>query len=141
MVFGAHAGEGAAREAAHIADSLSALELHNPSAKPLLEPLDLADIRNSLKSLMWRHCGVRRDGDGLREAAENVEQWCRYVLGRQFADPLGWELQNMLCLSRLMIRAALAREETRGSHFRTDFPRTDDERWHRHLTFRKAEEG
>jgi L-aspartate oxidase len=140
MVYGAHAGEGAAREAARIADSYSALELHNPSAKPLLEPLDLADIRNSLKSLMWRHCGVRRDGDGLREAAENVEQWCRYVLQRQFADPLGWELQNMLCLSRLMIRAALAREETRGSHFRTDFPRTDDEHWHRHLTFRRAEE-
>jgi L-aspartate oxidase len=114
--------------------------LYHPSAKTPLEPLDLADIRNSLKSLMWRYCGVRREADGLREAAGNIEQWCRYVLPRYFSDPSGWELQNMLCLARLMMRAALAREESRGSHFRSDFPQVDDQHWKRHLTFRRSEE-
>jgi L-aspartate oxidase len=99
--------------------------------------LDLADIRNSLKSLMWRNCGVRREADGLIEAAENVDRWCRYVLPRQFADPTGWELQNMLLLARLMVRAAQARQESRGSHYRTDFPGVDDEQWNRHLTERR----
>jgi L-aspartate oxidase len=115
--------------------------LENPSTRPPTEPLDLADIRNSLKSLMWRNCGVRRDGDGLREAAENVDHWCRYALARQFSDPHGWELQNMLCLARLMIGAALRREETRGSHFRTDFPQRDDEHWNRHQVFNRRQEG
>ncbi len=63
--------------------------------------------------------------------------WCRYVLPRQFADPTGWELQNMLCVGRLMIEAALGREETRGAQFRIDFPQTDEIHWHRHITFRR----
>ena len=54
-------------------------------------------------------------GDQLAEAAENIDRWCRYVLPRQFADPAGWELQNMLTNARLMIAAALSREETRAA--------------------------
>ena len=100
------------------------------------EPLDLADIRNSLKSLMWRACGVRRDAARLHDAPEDIDQWCSYVLPRQFTDPKGWELQNMLTIARLMIRAALEREESRGVHVRTDFPNVDDARWQRHLAFR-----
>ena len=44
------------------------------------------------------------------------------MLARQFTDPDGWELQNMLTVARLMVEAALAREESRGVHLRTDFP-------------------
>ena len=83
--------------------------------------MNLADIRNSLQSLMWRNVGVRRDAEGLAEAVENIDHWCRYVLPRQFADPAGWELQNMLCVARLMIEAGIEREETRGAHFRARF--------------------
>jgi len=140
LVYGAHTGEGASQKAATINDSLTAPNLQNPPAKAPHEPLNLTDIRNSLKSLMWRNCGVRRDAEGLREAVENVDHWCRYVLPRQFADPSGWELQNMLCLSRLMLQAALRRQETRGSHFRTDFPRTDDEHWRGHISYHRAQE-
>lgn len=141
LVYGARAGEGASHEAAKIRDTFSALRLQNSSVKPSTEPLDLADIRNSLKSLMWRNCGVRRDAEGLHEAAENMDRWCRYVLPRQFADPHGWELQNMLCFGRLIIEAALKRQETRGSHFRTDFPSVDDAQWCRHLTFHRSSSG
>lgn len=139
LVFGTHAGEGASEQAATMSDNFSALVLENPSARPSTEPLDLADIRNSLKSLMWRNCGVRRDADGLQEAAENIDRWCRYVLPRQFSDPSGWELQNMLELARLIIRSALARQETRGSHYRTDYPGSDDQNWQRHSVFRRAD--
>ncbi len=41
----------------------------------------------------------------------------------------------MLLVARLMIAAALQREETRGVHVRTDFPATDDEHWQRHISF------
>ncbi len=62
LVYGAHAGEGASRAAAEIEDDYRALPLENPAIEAEAgEPLDLADIRNSLKSLMWRSAGVRRD--------------------------------------------------------------------------------
>jgi len=137
MVYGMHAGEGASAEASKIGDSFCAPLLENPAAKPITEPLDLADIRNSLKSLMWRNCGVRRDAEGLREAAESIQHWSRYVLPRQFSSPVGWELQNMRCAAHLIIAGATARQETRGSHFRTDFPETDDAHWNRHMTYRR----
>jgi L-aspartate oxidase len=140
LVYGAHVGEGAGRAAAATSDSFHALALENPRSEPCRQPLDLGDIRNALKALMWRNMGVRRDAEGLGEARENIEQWCRYVLAYQFARPSGWELQNMLCVARLMIHAALARTETRGCHVRTDFPKRDDEHWTRHITFRRGEE-
>jgi len=59
------------------------------------------------------------------------------VLADQFFDPGGWELQNMLCVGRLMIEAALERQETRGCHVRMDFPETD-ESWCRRIRFVKA---
>jgi L-aspartate oxidase len=135
LVFGAHAGAGASRAAAAIADDYRALPLENRRPEEAGEPLDLTDIRNSLKSLLWRAAGVRRDQERLEEARETVDHWCRYVLARQFADPAGWELQNMLVVARLIIRGALERRETRGVHFRTDYPETDDQHWRRHLTF------
>ena len=109
LVYGAHAGAGAARAAATIRDDFRALPLVNPPLDDGSEPLDLADIRNSLKSLMWRSAGVRRDSEHLLEAAESIDRWCGYVLARQFSDTDGWELQNMLTVARLVIEAALAR--------------------------------
>ena len=89
---------------------------------------------------MWRSAGVRRDREQLAEAAETIDRWCRYVLARQFADADGWELQNMLTVARIMIAAALEREETRGVHLRTDFPERDDAHWKRRITFRRADD-
>ena len=99
--------------------------------------LDLGDIRNSLRALMWRHVGVERTEASLRDALEAVEGWCRYVLPRQFADPPGWQLQNMLEVARLMIHAAIDRRETRGVHYRADHPATSDA-WRRHIAWRRG---
>jgi L-aspartate oxidase len=133
LVYGAHAGRGASAAALEATDSYRALPLENPPVEPPVEPLDLADIRNSLRSLMWRSCGVRRNGPQLAEAAQTIRRWCRYVLSRQLTDPHGWELQNMLTVASLMVDSALAREESRGVHLRTDFPGTDDAKWRRHI--------
>lgn len=137
LVYGAHAGAGAAAVARQIPDDFRGLPLENARLEDTDEALDLADIRNSLKSQMWRSVGIRRDEAGMREAQENVDRWRRYVLGRQFIDPDGWQLQNMLIVARIMIAAALARQETRGVHLRSDFPHTDDLHWNRHLCFRR----
>jgi L-aspartate oxidase len=140
LVFGRRAGEGASRDALEMPDGYEVLPIENPIIRtPDEPPLDLTDIRNSLTSLMWRACGVRRTASQLAEAAATIDQWQRYVLPRQFDRPSGWELQNMLILARVMIDAALRREESRGVHFRSDFPATDDERWQKHLTFARTQ--
>src|SRR6185437_10069369 len=76
-------------------------------------------------ALLWRRMGITRDAAGLGEAAERVDQWSRYILPLEFDDVTGWTLQNMLIVARLMIAAATARRESRGVHFRRDFPQPD----------------
>jgi L-aspartate oxidase len=137
LVYGAYAGEGASRAAGEINDSFRAPAIENEKTEVATEPLNMADIRNSLKSLMWRDAGVRREAETLTDARESIDHWSRYVLVRQFADPSGWELQNMLCVARLMVEAALTRQESRGAHMRNDYPKLDDEHWQRHQCFRR----
>ncbi|MFQ5862244.1 MAG: L-aspartate oxidase [Candidatus Brocadiales bacterium] len=98
--------------------------------------LNLGDIRYALKSLMWRGVGVERDEKHLRDAVEEIGHWSEYVMDKEFHTPYGWELQNMLLLSRLITGSAQERKETRGVHYRSDFPSRDDKHWKRHITVR-----
>ncbi|MCL2709849.1 MAG: L-aspartate oxidase [Planctomycetaceae bacterium] len=81
---------------------------------------DIHDLRDALKSLLWRKAGVVRTEEGLRSALENAKQWSSYVFSRQFQATEGWELQNMLTVARLVLEAALNRRETCGAHTRCD---------------------
>jgi L-aspartate oxidase len=134
LVFGAACGRGAAESAAKVPDTFTALPLGNRFGPEPAEPLDVADVTNSLRSLMVRHMGIVRERGGLQEAAHDVAFWCRYALAREFDARGGWELQNLLTVARLMIGSAQLREESRGVHFRSDFPQRDDAHWQRHLT-------
>jgi L-aspartate oxidase len=135
LVFGSRCGRGAAAAAGQLPDTLTALPLASRFAPDDDgTALDVADITNSLRSLMVRQMGVVRDRAGLAQARDDVAFWCRYVLAREFDARPGWELQNLLTIARLMIDAALAREESRGVHFRSDFPQPDDARWKRNLS-------
>jgi L-aspartate oxidase len=129
LVFGARCGEGASAAAQNEPNRYEAIPLENAPAPPPGEQLDLQDIRNSLKSLVWRAAGVRRNAGGLRDAARTIDGWQRYALTQQFSHASGWELQNMLTVARVVIGAALRREESRGVHLRTDFPGQDDARF------------
>jgi L-aspartate oxidase len=82
--------------------------------------INISDITYSLKSLMWREMGLERNGAGLADAGERLAFWSRAVGDLAPPEPAAWELQNMLLLARLATHAALAREESRGVHFRTD---------------------
>ena len=140
LVYGASCGRGAMRALEANSRPLQALPLHytvrddDPD-----DHLDVADLTSSLRSLMVRKMGIVRDRARLDEARRDVDFWCRYVLGREFDNRQGWELQNLLTVARLMIDAATTREESRGTHFRSDFPQRDDNAWgHRHVESQPA---
>lgn len=141
LVYGAHAGESAAAAAIEEPDSFSAIPLQNDPLPPHEAPLDLSDIRNSLKSLMWMRAGVWRDSEGLLEAAESIAAWRRYVLTRQLITPDGWELQNLLQVADLMIRSAAERTESRGVHLRSDFDEPNDAQWRRRVLLHREPGG
>jgi L-aspartate oxidase len=88
--------------------------------------LDLEDVERSLRSAMWKNVGIERAGPRLAGAIEMITFWGRYTLDKVFDEPRGWQIQNMLLVAHLIAQSALAREESRGCHWRADFPDRDD---------------
>jgi L-aspartate oxidase len=143
LAFGARAGLDAAQAARQETVQFPRNLEHkvNPSVRT---ELDVNDVQSSLRSVMWRNVGIERTGDRLEETREIVAFWSRYVMDKTF-DPatvsrdaaiVGWELQNMLTVCSLITAAALARTESRGAHYRLDFPDRDDAHWRLHLLWR-----
>ncbi|MEK7485083.1 MAG: L-aspartate oxidase, partial [Planctomycetota bacterium] len=96
---------------------------------------------NSIRSLMWHNIGILRNQELLQKALNTLDQWANYILPIEFQDSRGWELQNMLITARLMTYSALKREESRGVHFRDDFPkRNPAQDYHHTEILRSAEE-
>jgi L-aspartate oxidase len=109
-----------------------------PDALALSVPADASTPppdRASLQALMWDKVGIVRDGTGLSLAARQLAGW-RAALAAPNDRP-SHELANMLLAGSMMAEAALLREESRGAHYRTDFPHPRDE-WKRHITFRRG---
>ena len=126
LVFGTSCGRGAAEAAQKMPDTFVVPPLRADFHPDNAGHLDVVDLTNSLRSLMVRRMGITRDRGGLQDAEKTVAFWCRYVLRREFHARAGWELQNLVTVARLMIWSALQRTESRGVHFRSDFPTRDD---------------
>jgi L-aspartate oxidase len=132
LVFGRRCALTAADSLREMPEALSVHALQGLPQEPAYGNLNLTDVENSLKSVMWRDVGVVRDGEELDEALEMISFWCRYVMDKEFQDPQGWQLQNMLIVSRLIAMSARQREESRGVHYRSDFPDRSPS-WQRHI--------
>jgi L-aspartate oxidase len=127
LVFGARAaaalGEPAAPGVLPSVDPEPVPVGPNPSREAVEAP---PFRRAALQELMWSHAGIERDGPGLRHAAGVLALWAANRAARH--DPLdvaAVEDLGMLDLARALVHAALAREESRGAHHRTDHPETD----------------
>lgn len=120
LVMGAIAGQHAARRSAD--SPLTPIPIVSDIRPSAAAELDLEDVRSSLRSAMWKNVGLVRDGTRLADATEMFDFWGRYTLDKIFDTPDGWEVQNMLLIGAIIAKAALWREESRGTHLRTDKP-------------------
>lgn len=147
LVFGARAGIDAATEAKK-QDVQFPQNLEHRIEKSTKTELDIADVKSSLRSIMWRNVGIERTGDRLTETREIIAFWSRYVMDKTFlpneGSPeqaiAGWELQNMLAACFLIASGAYTRTESRGAHYRLDYPQRDDAHWRLHLLWKRPME-
>lgn len=92
-------------------------------------PVPVEATINEIRDLMWKHAGIVRDGKGLKQVIQRLEQ-IRESISRPHTRR-EFEGRNLQLAGLLVARSALAREESRGAHYRTDFPDRND------LKFRK----
>jgi len=125
LVLGERAGRAAAAEPAERFEG--ELEYAGERTAPETQA-DVADLRKSLVSRMWRQAGVLRDAEGLEDTAEAIELWRRFTSRVRWSKRTAFELENLLLLGALVAGAARLRDESRGVHGRLDRPDRDDER-------------
>ena len=89
-----------------------------------------------IRDLMWRQVGIMRDGKELAGVIAQL-QTMELPPGEK-SGRAEYELRNLHSLALLMARSALAREESRGSHYRSDFPYRDDEKFGKHSILQKG---
>jgi L-aspartate oxidase len=136
LVLGRAVGEGAAESAGRLPSVSPDHAGKSDTAPPPTDVrLSIEDLTYSLKSLMWRQMGIERRGESIADAIEKLAFWTRAISGLRFDEPRAWELSNMLTLARLAAQGALAREESRGAHARSDHPASDPI-WQAHTVLR-----
>jgi succinate dehydrogenase/fumarate reductase flavoprotein subunit len=145
QVFGKRAGENAAKHAKKVGKppiNLAQVKKEVERARSFLERKEgirPVQIRTKLAELMWDKVGIFRTGKELREAISEIERIKTEELPRLYVTGKGtrynheWikalEVENMVLTAEMIARAALMREESRGAHYRRDFPKTDNKNW------------
>ncbi len=117
------------RIAAHLGAGLPARR--EPVDDPRRSGLVPGDLRERVQHVMTERAGVLRSRAGLAAGAAELADASRRTT--DVADVAAWETTNLLTVGAALLDAASRREETRGSHWRDDFPDRDDERWAGHL--------
>ena len=89
-----------------------------------------------LQALMWDKVGIVRCGPGLEQVVRTLARW--QEASQLPCDRPSYELSSLILAARLTAEAALLRQESRGAHFRSDFPRSSSD-WLRHIVFKKSD--
>jgi len=156
LVFGARAGEWAARWALESPPT----EVHHQQVKEedqrirsLLERRDggirSIEVKRAIQEIMWERAGVVRSQDSLTEALQGLDQLevdlsqagvaCNgLVYNQELASYL--EAENLLLVGKAIVTSALVREESRGAHYREDYPEKNDRLWLKNVLVRLRDE-
>lgn len=104
--------------------------------KQYIEPEKISKMREELRQTMWEKVGVIRCGESLSTAKVKILPFYEKLCGSFFIDPYAIELKNMVIVGLMITEAALARKNSVGAHYRTDY-KEKTTGWERHLRIRK----
>ncbi len=98
---------------------------------------------------MWRDCGLVRSREGLLRASEVIRRLTAQAeevcapgpASANYAWQESLDVRNQLVVARMMVASALLREESRGAHYRSDFPNRDDAEWLSYIVNRRGLDG
>jgi succinate dehydrogenase/fumarate reductase flavoprotein subunit len=153
LVFGNRAGKAAgegARGQDWIKGSQEAIERRMDSFPKRCaispEGLPAKAIRKKVGEILWKQGGIARDEGGLSSALDALGQIKKEDLPQAKAESPKevlekMELENALLVGEMILKGALMRKESRGAHFRRDFPKTDDQNWRGNIFLKKSEKG
>jgi len=153
QVFGKRAGENASKQA--LQTQLPPVDRKQINreirkAKSILKRKDgvrPVEIKGKLASLMWDTVGIFRTGKELKEAIVEIERIREkelqrlYIMDSKTRYNREWiealEVENLVTVAEMVAKAALMRDESRGAHFRSDFPKTDNQNWFSNIMIRQ----
>jgi L-aspartate oxidase len=127
LVYGARAG--AAMGAQRTAAKPAAAEVPAQNAPSAGDGADPEEAIRRIQELMWRDVGIVRNAHSLRRSLDELQQTQDSLASH---TRRGWEARNLHQTASLIARSALARQESRGAHYRTDFPAHDDRKFLKH---------
>lgn len=133
LVFGHRAAITAKNEGKKIRKAPSAKGPKHKISR--IKEVDIKRYKMAIKSAMWQGVGIVRSKETLEDVLnkiKTVEKKLNYYPVTK--DEI--ELKNMAQAAQLITQAALDRQESRGAHFRSDFPKTDDNQWKKHLVYK-----
>lgn len=147
LVFGNRAGKKAAAWAKKRKKKKNLRHWQETAEKEIcnISRIDLkkmSDIKFEISRTMWRNAGIKRTGDGLIASEKSVLKFERLMSNdlKEFNKQHLWSrisFQNKLKTSRLILRSALLREESRGGHYRHDFPMQNNDSFNKLLFIQK----
>jgi L-aspartate oxidase len=129
LVFGLAAADRLARQGRPTGDRQEERKAESGGRQPISKASREAvtEARQQLQRTMSRHVAVVRDAEGLREAADDLRRVAKMLQAQPGLNREVWEAKNMVLAASAITVAATLREESRGAHFRADFPETDPE--------------
>ena len=144
LVYGARAGTNAATFAESQPSQPPAIPIPSSNVRTsLAAPADASDnahtesIKEVIRETLWENVSIERNGEGLQETLAELQD-LMVSLGNMLSSPevtdvAAVETVNMLNVALMITGSALARTESRGAHYRTDFPTQDDAEWQRRI--------
>ena len=143
LVYGARAGTNAATFAESQPAHPPTTPIPSNVGRSLAAPTDRSDnthtesIKDVIRETLWKNVSIERNGEGLQETLAELqdlmESLGRVLTNPEVVDVATVEAVNMLNVALMITQSALARTESRGAHYRADFPSQDDIEWQRRI--------
>jgi L-aspartate oxidase len=136
LVFGARVGLAVASEAPPSLAQVAGTSLKPIESSPTERP-QWGETRSATQKVMWSKVGIVRDGSELKEGLRLLMQ-LRSRGSWSPPDRVEWECANLTSVGEMILISAMAREESRGAHFRSDFPCRNDREFIKHSVLSKS---